>query len=302
MSRKNTGREKGSAKKDWPAKIISLMNDLAISRSELARRLRVSPGAVTQWLSGRLKPSVEIYIKLGVLATESPQGDFLWFWHKGGFTINELKKLLPALNSRLKPQNAVSMQQVQAIAVYPNEFQMVPLLNSTTYVHSPLFAPKDQIEMYLNLPKQFVPVGHEVSCIRLSGSLMSARLKRESGHIASALEVSSLGDILIIDASESELRHLFGTFVAIEFTGQQGKLQEGIYVGELRSDYGLLNENLTASLLPINFLPAVAIPIATGVRHSTDQKEHHVMWKQDTQFRILGRLIGWFAGEIKINK
>ncbi|GAC1644964.1 MAG: hypothetical protein NVS9B15_02350 [Acidobacteriaceae bacterium] len=71
------------ARPEWTLRIEELRESLGLSQAGLARRLNVSPMAISRWERGINEPTSSIYIELGKMAG-APQ---CWaFWELAGLT------------------------------------------------------------------------------------------------------------------------------------------------------------------------------------------------------------------------
>lgn len=78
---------------EWTLKIEHFRESLGISQAGLARRLKVSPMAVSRWERGINEPNSSIYIELGKMAG-SPECWF--FWQMAGLTRADVDEALAA--------------------------------------------------------------------------------------------------------------------------------------------------------------------------------------------------------------
>jgi transcriptional regulator with XRE-family HTH domain len=76
---------------EWAAMIGRVRDALGLSQAALARRLAVSPMAVSRWERSVNEPSAAIYIQLGRLAG-SPHCWF--FWQRAGLERSEIEAVL----------------------------------------------------------------------------------------------------------------------------------------------------------------------------------------------------------------
>ena len=77
------------ARPEWTIGIERLRESLGISQAELARRLHVSPMAVSRWERGINEPTSSVYIELGKMAG-APQ--CWYFWELAGLTREDILK------------------------------------------------------------------------------------------------------------------------------------------------------------------------------------------------------------------
>ena len=79
------------ARPEWTLRIEELRESLGLSQAGLARRLNVSPMAISRWERGINEPTSSIYIQLGKMAA-SPK---CWvFWELAGLTRADVLKAL----------------------------------------------------------------------------------------------------------------------------------------------------------------------------------------------------------------
>jgi ribosome-binding protein aMBF1 (putative translation factor) len=76
---------------EWATMIGRVRDALGLSQAALARRLAVSPMAVSRWERSVNEPSAAIYIQLGRLAG-SPHCWF--FWQRAGLERSEIEAVL----------------------------------------------------------------------------------------------------------------------------------------------------------------------------------------------------------------
>ena len=77
------------ARPEWTLRIEELRESLGISQAGLARRLNVSPMAISRWERGINEPTSSIYIQLGKMAG-APR---CWtFWELAGLTRADVMK------------------------------------------------------------------------------------------------------------------------------------------------------------------------------------------------------------------
>jgi transcriptional regulator with XRE-family HTH domain len=76
---------------EWTLRIERMRESLGISQAALARRLNVSPMAVSRWERGINEPTSSIYIAIGKMIG-SPE--CWYFWELAGLTKDDILKAL----------------------------------------------------------------------------------------------------------------------------------------------------------------------------------------------------------------
>lgn len=84
-------RRETSARPQWTTMIERMRESQGWSQAALARRLKVSPMAVSRWERGINEPSSSIYLELGKIIGAP---DCWYFWGMAGLTREDLEKAL----------------------------------------------------------------------------------------------------------------------------------------------------------------------------------------------------------------
>src|SRR6202521_3346589 len=120
------------SKAEWAKRILALRRRLQVSQSELGKQMNASAMAVSRWERGVQEPPANINIQLGNL-TGDPE--CWYFWDRAGLHSEDLMRVFPAVQSRLRKNRLLDLEIVEAGASSAgkkkNKLVAIPLLPVT---------------------------------------------------------------------------------------------------------------------------------------------------------------------------
>jgi phage repressor protein C with HTH and peptisase S24 domain len=199
---------------EWAEKIISMRRDLSLNQIAFGKRLGVSAMAVSRWERGTAEPSGSVFIKLGNLAGD-PQ--CWYFWRRAGLTTDDIMRVLPDANLRLRQTKVTHGQIIHAGAGAATkqraEFVAVPLL--PVYAVTAGEAGDTEVDLGQTLPERLLAAVSEwcpnpkfTFCMRVKGNSMSPLIL--DGYIiavdtSEVLHDKLIGQIVVAQHSERGL-------------------------------------------------------------------------------------------------
>jgi phage repressor protein C with HTH and peptisase S24 domain len=199
---------------DWAEKLASMRRHLSLSQAAFGKRVGVSAMAVSRWERGTAEPSGSVYIKLGNLAGD-PQ--CWYFWRRAGLTTEDVMRVLPDANRRLRQTKAAHVQIIHAgagaAAKQRSEFVAVPLL--PVYAVTAGEEGDTEVDLAQALPERLLaavrdwcPNPTSTICMRVKGNSMSPLIL--DGYIiavdtSDVLHDKLIGQIVVAQHSERGL-------------------------------------------------------------------------------------------------
>lgn len=243
---------------EWGLQITALRERLGINQAELARRMECSAMTISRWERGLLQPSAEHFIQLGNLADKS---EAWFFWEMGGVRP---AKVVEALQASARAQRASATLQrseshTQLQAVKPGRLPLVavPVLKAILGTHG---QPGDRrsslraipASAVLTIPASWCPNPAYTSLLRVKGHSMDPVLRH--------------GDLVAVDAFQTERRELYGQLVVVAHE------ETGLSVSRLRR-YDTLD-----------------------VLEAESRQYEPVILNKATGWRIVGKVLWWISG------
>jgi transcriptional regulator with XRE-family HTH domain len=161
-----------------------------ITQEALGKRLGVARSQISSWEAGKEKPGAD---KLIALAREAPDPESLYFWQQVGIDPSEIEKAIRA-----------RMDRAGERIVFP-EMSRISKLNIPALLQR-LRESSGAIEIaegadYVLLPSRFVPENQSLVCIQVPPQGAGPQL--------------SIGDLILIDTTQRDLRKCLNCFVAL---------------------------------------------------------------------------------------
>jgi len=192
-------------KLEWAKRILSLRRRLQISQSELGKQMNSSAMAVSRWERGVQEPPANIYIQLGNL-TGDPE--CWYFWGRAGIYTEDVMRVLPAVQSRLRQDRVPKLQVVQAGAhrttKRPDNLVAIPVLPVIVATHGGRGDSADILdqvrpESMIAAPSDWCPNPAHTSCLRVHGRSMMPLIHD--------------GYIIVVDTKQTNRLKLYGQVV-----------------------------------------------------------------------------------------
>jgi SOS-response transcriptional repressor LexA len=198
-------KPKSSNLPKWATMIASLRLRLKLTQTDFGRTLQTSAMAVSRWERGEQAPPAQIFIELGNMAGDP---DCWFFWARTGLTTEDLIRVIPKLQTRIRDPRLQHFQIVHAgssrkksmnsqivaipllkiVAGTPNEKgDAVPVLHD---------AP---VEGMIAIPKDWCPNPYTTVCLSVRGDSMNPLIYD--------------GNLLAVDSSQTDRASLNGKIV-----------------------------------------------------------------------------------------
>lgn len=287
---------------EWALKIKELRSAASLTQSDLAKGLGVSQGTISGWEMGDAKyePSADMYFRLGIVAAQHRE-DPSWFWEEAETPVQALEAIIGRRLKARKPE--------------PNEVVRVPILTEESILKERSRVSLADRVGEITLPAEIVPNVESTSALQLSE--------------ASAGFAFSPGDIVVIDATTTELSQLWDKVLLVHFTDDDRLRKEywprpGLFMGRIRCKQytdrfhfaaGLesLREESAEHPIWIGFWQSKEIPSDPFWRAKLSQsklRESEVRAKRDASAqleampgcRILGQAVCWFSSQVLTSK
>jgi phage repressor protein C with HTH and peptisase S24 domain len=206
--------------RQWAGRINILRRRLGMSQSELGRQLNSSAMAVSRWERGVQEPPANINIQLGNL-TGDPE--CWYFWDRAGLHSEDLMRVFPAVQSRLRKDRLADLEIVEAgassVGKKKSKLVAIPLLPVMVATHGGRGDPAAALsqarpESMLAAPSEWCPNPAHTSCLRVHGRSMMPLI--HSGYI------------LVVDTSQTNRLKLRGQIVVAAHK------EEGLIVSRLQ--------------------------------------------------------------------
>ena len=168
-----------AAKPQWALAVWELRKRLRLDQTALGQKVHSSAMAISRWERGAQEPPSHSYIELGNLAGDP---DCWYFWGRAGLRNEDLMRVMPDLERRLRVSREVDVEIVRAGsgARKPSkkmQLVAIPLLKIVAASHgkkgdtSPVLhaAP---VESMIAAPSGWCPNPDQTVCLRVSGESM----------------------------------------------------------------------------------------------------------------------------------
>jgi transcriptional regulator with XRE-family HTH domain len=166
--------------------IAKLRATLGLNKEAFARELHVSSVAVMYWEKGR-SPSADTYIKLAKLAEEKEPALAAWFWEQAGLDKSALRAIVPVIAQSIKKYLG-QIGRGETVPVPPMQRVLTGMEGADSLPSLPF-------------PASLIPRPLTTEYALVSDPVMQPLFE--------------LGDVLLIDTSETDLRKLEGRCVAL---------------------------------------------------------------------------------------
>jgi phage repressor protein C with HTH and peptisase S24 domain len=193
---------------EWVSQITAMRQRLGINQAALARRLECSAMTISRWERGLLQPSAEHFIQLGNLGNQT---EAWFFWEMAGIQPAKMVEALDGPSRKNKSTGRFTFeivdQQSRAVGnAKPSRLIGLPLLKTVAGSHgtrgdkrsSLRSIPKSEI---IGVPAAWCPNPTYTSLIPVSGHSMEPAIRD--------------GDIVAVDAYQTERSHLYGHVVVV---------------------------------------------------------------------------------------
>jgi SOS-response transcriptional repressor LexA len=173
-------KSKPPSRPEWATKISDLRSQLRLSQTSFGQKLQSSAMAVSRWERGVQEPPSHNYIEIGNLAGD-PR--CWYFWGRAGLRSEDIMRVMPGMQKRLRQQNAPDFEIVVAgsgnrKAAQKLQVVAVPLLDVVAGAHG---GKGDDISVLndapvnslIAAPKDWCPNPSSTSCLRVRGESMA---------------------------------------------------------------------------------------------------------------------------------
>lgn len=208
IERQMTRRSQRETPPEWVSQITAMRERLGINQAELARRLECSAMTISRWERGLLQPSAEHFIQLGNLGNQT---EAWFFWEMAGIQPAKMVEALNGPSRKNKSTGSFTFEMVDeerraARKAKPSRLIGLPLLKTVAGSHgtrgdrrsSLRSIPKSEI---IGVPAAWCPNPTYTSLIPVSGHSMEPAIRD--------------GDIVAVDAYQTERSHLYGHVVVV---------------------------------------------------------------------------------------
>lgn len=192
---------------EWARAILSLRRQLGMNQATFAERFHSSSMVVSRWERGASEPPSHCYIELGNLAGD-PQCWF--FWERAGFRSEDLLRVMPGLQRRLRENRLPDFEIVAAGSggkkrkFKPQQLVAIPVLKIAAASHggksdASTLLHEAPIEGMIAAPRDWCPNPLSTSCLRVRGNSMAPPIYD--------------GYILAVDSTQNDATKLDGKIV-----------------------------------------------------------------------------------------
>jgi DNA-binding XRE family transcriptional regulator len=295
-------------RKDEAQRIKEFRNLLGYNREAFARACGVSRISAFAWESGKTSPQPRNWKEMAKLAVKAAPSAALWLWEKAGIEREDFQYLFPEFERIAKD----SEQRVQQkLELSPSESKLVPLIRSPLRGEWRIPPAPEQVEDYLSFPRYLIQTNSDVVAMRISTEFVSP--------------IFSVGGIIVVDTSEVNILSLEGQLVigsylpnaeTINFARMFGRgrevaphlrgrwpfLEEGVYVGWLRTDPPndrgrrpmTLHSVKIDSPEAISAVHEFSVPVGMICEPQPGEK----IVARDSELKLLGHVICWIASDM----
>ena len=208
MERQMKRKSKRETTPEWVSQITALRERLGINQAELARRLECSAMTISRWERGLLQPSAEHFIQLGNLGNRT---DAWFFWEMAGIqparmvealgTSSRTKKAAAGLQFELEREVRPAMPSEKTSSMVG-----LPLLKTVAGAHGIRGDKRSSLRSIppaesIGVPVAWCPNPAYTRLVRVIGHSMQPAIRD--------------GDILAVDAYQTERRQLYGQVVVV---------------------------------------------------------------------------------------
>jgi SOS-response transcriptional repressor LexA/DNA-binding transcriptional regulator YiaG len=195
-----------SSKPSWATAIQDLREHSQLDQTAFGQKVHASAMGVSRWERGVQEPPSHSYIELGNLAGDP---DCWYFWGRAGLRNEDLMRVMPDLEKRLRVARSVDVEIVRAGSggkKTREKLQLVaiPLLkvkaaslgkkgDASPVLHAAA------VESMIAAPKGWCPNPEHTVCLRVSGDSM--------------LPLIHDGNVIAVDATQTDHTHLDGKIV-----------------------------------------------------------------------------------------
>ncbi len=297
---------KGRMRKEDGARIRELRNALQYRQEEFARLCGVARLSALAWETGKTSPAPRNWKEMAKLAGKAMPSMALWFWEKAGIERDDFQHLFPEFQKLARDSEKRIQEKLEST---PGDAKLVPLVRASLHAEWRVPPAPEQVEDYLSLPRQLVLAESNLFAVHVSQEFI------RSGF--------GLGDILLVDPSETDIQKLEGEQVLLSYSsnirtkamiaadilqsghtpeykyGRWPHIDDGIYVGWLNLYASKHETGFTPvcvdsarvvsgslALVPLEFSVPVATLNAAGSGKPSIVKEEEV--------KLHGRVVGWF--------
>jgi SOS-response transcriptional repressor LexA len=165
----------------WAMAILALRQQLGMNQAAFAERFHSSSMAISRWERGVMEPPSHSYIELGNLAGD-PKCWF--FWERAGFRSEDLLRVMPGLQRRLRETRLPDFEIVTAGSgkkkgkLKAQQLVAIPVLKIAAASHGeksdvgPLLH-EAPVESMIAAPRDWCPNPMTTSCLRVRGNSMA---------------------------------------------------------------------------------------------------------------------------------
>jgi len=170
-----------SLRPEWSKAILELRQQLGLNQATFGERSHSSAMAVSRWERGVLEPQSRSYIELGNMAGD-PQ--CWYFWERAGFRTEDLLRVMPGLQRRLRESRTPNLEIVVAgsgVKKKESKTQQlvaIPVLKVVAASHGEKsdagsLLHEAPVESMIAAPRDWCPNPSATSCLRVRGNSMA---------------------------------------------------------------------------------------------------------------------------------
>ena len=259
IERQMKRKTKRDSPPEWVLQITALRERIGINQAELARRLECSAMTISRWERGLLQPSAEHFIELGNLGN---QREAWFFWELAGIQPAKMVEALGASARTRKPAASMSFDIAEKDRGLLRNRKIsgviaVPVLKTRAGSHGTPGDKRNSLRSIptseiIGVPAAWCPNPNYTSLVRVAGDSMQPVIRD--------------GDIVAVDAYQTERRQLYGQVVLVTTE------RNGLSVSRLRQ-YD-----------------------SVDVLESEDRQHEPIILRKSGGWRIVGRVLWSISG------
>jgi DNA-binding XRE family transcriptional regulator len=287
-------------------KIRKLRLALDYTQEQFAHACGVTRISATAWEIGKSNPAPRAWKQMAKLAAKVAPSTAMWFWEKAGFERDDFQYLFPEFKRMVEDSELRIEQKLKSST---SDAVLVPIVRTPLPGQFRFPPSSEQIEDYLSLPTHLIQADWKLIAIRISDQFVRP--------------IFSKGDIVVVDASSTNLIDLEGQLVVANYTlstetqdlasmqsrgrpvapharGRYPFLESGMYMGWLKMDPRLpesnmrqlnLNSEKVSTEQPVTVGHEFTVPVAMVVESRPEQR----IVTPESEAILVGRVVCWIA-------
>lgn len=287
-------------------KIRKLRLDLDFTQEKFAHACGVTRISATAWEIGKSSPAPRAWKQMAKLAAKVAPSTAMWFWAKAGFEHDDFQYLFPEFKRMVEDSELRIEQKLKSST---SDAVLVPIVRTPLPGQLRFPPSSEQIEDYLSLPTHLIQADWKLIAIRISDQFVRP--------------IFSKGDIVLVDASSTNLIDLEGQLVVANYTpsaetqdlasmqsrgrpvaphahGRYPFLESGVYMGWLKMDPRLpesnmrqlnLNSEKVSTEQPVTVGHEFTVPVAMVVESRPERR----IVTPESEAILVGRVVFWIA-------